>query len=63
VRSERRLRDNVGARKDREPLLRGGQKADIAQLKNEMKAMEKEGKEAYAQQKEEIARKRDLPRR
>lgn len=37
----------------------GGQKTDIAQLKNEMKALEKQGKEAYAQQKEEIARKRD----
>lgn len=37
----------------------GGQKADIAQLKNELKAMEKQGKEAYAQQKDAIARKRE----
>src|SRR5690606_21337339 len=35
-----------------------GQKADIAQLKTELKALEKEGKEAYAQQKEAIERKR-----
>lgn len=37
----------------------GGQKADIAQLKNELKAMEKQGKEAYAQQKDAIACKRE----
>jgi uncharacterized protein (DUF697 family) len=36
-----------------------GQKADIAQLKSEMKSMEKAGKDAYAQQKDAIARKRE----
>lgn len=36
-----------------------GQKADIAQLRNDMKVMEKAGKDAYAQQKDAIARKRD----
>lgn len=35
------------------------EKADLAQLRSEMKSMEKQGKEAYAQQKEEIAHKRD----
>jgi uncharacterized protein (DUF697 family)/tellurite resistance protein len=35
-----------------------GQKADISQLKKEMKGIEKEGKEAYAQQKETIESKR-----
>lgn len=35
-----------------------GQKADLAQLKKEMKGMEKEGKEAYARQKESIEHKR-----
>lgn len=37
----------------------GGQKADIASLKGELKTMEKAGKEAYATQKDAIARKRD----
>jgi uncharacterized protein (DUF697 family)/tellurite resistance protein len=35
-----------------------GQKTDVAQLRNEMKAMEKEGKQAYAQQKDVIEAKR-----
>jgi uncharacterized protein (DUF697 family) len=35
-----------------------GQKSDVGQLKREMKAMEKQGKEAYAEQKEAIEAKR-----
>lgn len=36
-----------------------GQKADLAQLKTEMKSMEKAGKDAYAQQKDAIKHKRE----
>lgn len=36
----------------------GGQKANLADLKKELKVMEKEGKDAYAQQKDAIERKR-----
>lgn len=36
-----------------------GKEADVAMLRNEMKFMEKQGKEAYAQQKDAIARKRE----
>lgn len=37
----------------------GGQKTEIAELKGQMKAMEKAGKDAYAQQKEAIVRKQE----
>lgn len=37
----------------------GGQKVNVADLKKELKVMEKEGKDAYAQQKDAIERKRE----